>query len=152
MASVGHCGFHLNLPIEHPRHMLVYVSQTIPIKLFSPIQLEASKQTENKQRLALVLPECDFSLQPAPHLYRMRTCSFCCSLDRSVQLGTKNLEGNAVSNGFMNWQCLVQHSVSLDGAVEQLSFGLVKCDFEHYFKIKIICIQTFCPGTDSYVN
>lgn len=43
-------------------------------------------------------------------------------------------------------RCLVQHSMSLDGAVEQLSFVFVECDFEHYFEIRLFLYKHFAQA------
>lgn len=54
-------------------------------------------------------------------------------------------------------RCWLQHPVSLDGAVEQVSLVLVQCDFKHYFKIRLLLYKYFAQaqgvlGTENSVS
>ena len=68
---------------------------------------------------------------------------------RPGYLGPKNLEGKHCLQRVHELQCLVQHSVSLDGGVEQLKFVL-KCGFfflKHFIYLFIyLTPKTFCIG------
>lgn len=60
--------------------------------------------------------------------------------------GLKILESLYPMGRVYELRCWLQHPASLDGAVEQLSLVLVKCDFKHYFKIRLLLYKYFAQA------